>query len=147
MSSFERQALAQFQKSLSTARTYENVMGFDITYEKKWVVRKGMHWPVVCCEGTYLYVVLPDGEIRFPEKPWPESQMRHPELCNGKDVIAAGIFTIKESKIVSISNESGHYGPSSESLYYAKMAFRFWGAPFSDELKEDGHWEMFGNNY
>ncbi|KKU87031.1 MAG: hypothetical protein UY17_C0032G0007 [Candidatus Beckwithbacteria bacterium GW2011_GWC2_47_9] len=145
MSLRERVIFKSFQQDLSTAITYENQMKYKVTGEKKWVVRKGMPWPIVCCEGTYPYIVMPDGEVRFPEKPWPISKMRHPELCNGKEVIGAGIFEMRDKKIVSISNESGHYGPKSDSLYYVKLAFKYWSAPLAENLKSDGRWELFGN--
>lgn len=146
MTTIEKATLTKFQQSLSYARTFENTIKYEPTGEKRWVVGRGRPWPKLCCDGTYPYVLLPDGELRFSEKPWPLARIRHPELCGGEEVIGAGIFKLKQGKIVSVSNESGHYSPDSDSLYYVKMAFGFWGAALADELVADGSWEVFGNS-
>lgn len=146
MNAIEKAQFYEFQQKLSYARTYENGMVYEPTDEKRWVVGRGRPWPKLCCDGTYPYVLLPDGELRFTDKPWPEAKMRHPELCRGGEVIGAGIFVMKNSEVVSISNESGHYAPNMDSLYYVKTAFRFWEAPLAENLVTDGRWEMFSNS-
>jgi hypothetical protein len=93
--------------------------------------------------GNYLYVTLPDGEIRFTEFPRPQSKMHHPELVNGRPVIAAGIFMLFNCKVLMINNESGHYMPDVDSVMYAKFAFQFWGIPLAENLKLDSRWAHF----
>ncbi len=146
MTAVEKATLTQFQQRLSYAQIFENTMAYQLTGEKRWVVGQGRPWPKLCCDGTYPYVLLPDGELRFSDKPWPDSKMRHPELCRGEEVIWAGIFIMKDGKVISISNESGHYAPNSDSLYFVRMAFKFWEAPLSESLVTDGRWEVFGNS-
>lgn len=116
------------------------------TGEKKWVLTKGRGWPRKLDDGAYVYVVLPDtGEVRFSEKPRPYSNIHHPELCAGEEVAGAGLFYLRQKVIVRISNESGHYAPAADSMYFVKMAFRHWGAPLAENLDTDTSWEIFGN--
>lgn len=137
---------AAFRQNISYARTFENMMEYPVTSERRWVVSSGRCWPKQLDNGNYIYVVMPDtGEIRFSQKPRPYSKIHHPELCNGKEVIGAGLFTIRENQVTIISNESGHYGPDGLSMYYVKMAFLYWQAPLAENVKIDTRWEVFGN--
>ncbi len=126
----ERDSLYLLRQILSSAPIYENQLLYPITGERKWVVRKGQPWPRCLADGNYLYVVVPDGEIRFSELPRPQSNIHHPELVKGKQVIAAGIFKMFDGKIIMINNESGHYMPDMDSVYLAKMTFKILGRTF-----------------
>lgn len=136
-----------FSQFISCARAFSNFYEYPITGERKWVITQGRGWPKDLPDGNYVYVVLPDtAEIRFSEKPRPHSEIHHPELCDGEDVIGAGFFRLYKGKIVFLSNESGHYAPDGWSMRYVRRAFEHWGLPLADELEIDTRWEVFANN-
>jgi hypothetical protein len=137
---------AAFRQAISYAREFENMMEYPVTGERRWLVNCGRCWPKKLDDGNYIYVVMPEtGEIRFSEKPRPYSKIHHPELCHGKNVIGAGLFTVFQNQVIKISNESGHYGPDGLSMSYVKMAFEHWQAPLVENLEIDERWEVFGN--
>ncbi len=75
-------------------------------------------------------------------KPRPESTINHPELVKNQDVIAAGMIKVHGGVVTCISNESGHYRPEPTSIGVATEAFRYWGIPLSEELKQEGWWAL-----
>jgi len=134
----------EFLNTLSYARTFENTMPYPTSSERRILVAKGRPWPKKLDDGKYVYVLMPNhGEIRFSELPRPKSVIHHPELANGYEVIGAGLFTIANTIVTELSNESGHYMPDAESMYYVKLAFFFWGAPLGSNLNIDTRWEAF----
>ena len=44
------------------------------------------------------------------------SELRHSSLVSGERVAAAGLLSVRDGRLVSISNESGHYAPLPSSL-------------------------------
>ena len=111
---------------LKSAHTYEpNELPYPDTGERRWVLNKGRGWPRILPDGSYIYTVTPDGEVRFSEHPRPTSQMHHPELVHGKEVIAAGMMNIQHNIIVAIDNESGHYAPDEDSVLLALQHYAY----------------------
>lgn len=133
-----------FRNTMSAAPVYENRTDYQVTGEKKFTVRRGMPWPRKLANGTYAYCVTPEGEVRFSTKPRPDSDISHPELVKGKGVIAAGMLCIAGNQVTEISCESGHYMPGADSIFYAIVALRHWGAPLDESMKQDSRWEHFG---
>lgn len=134
----------EFKDQLSYARSFSNRMNYPPSNERRVIVSRGRPWPKRLPDGQYVYVVLPNtGEVRFSETPRPESKIHHPALCNGGDVIGAGLFMLHKTIVAELSNESGHYAPDSDSMYYVKLAFVFWGIPLSNQLNIDTRWEAF----
>ena len=62
---------------------------------------------------------------------------------HGQDVIAAGLIKINHGIVLTVSNESGHYNPDSDSIDYAIAAFRLWDIPMDDNLVRDDRWALF----
>lgn len=130
------------KKLLHGLPLYSNKIYFEPTGERRWIIRKGMPWPKTLKDGMYPYCVLEDGEVRFSERPRPESNIHHPELVNNKDVLAAGMFRINDKKITYIDNQSGHYAPEADSINYAIMAMQHWGIPL-ENLQVNNTWEVY----
>lgn len=143
MSRAEKRKHKEFLSQLEIAPTYPNLDPYPTTGERRVVVRKGHSWPSHILEdGYYPYTITPDGEFRLTEQPRPTTQMHHPEICNGRDVIAAGMVKIVNGEIHQIDNESGHYRPSEESVLYAMQVIGHWDIPTSDDLKISGIWSL-----
>lgn len=93
----------------------------DIEGVKLYVVKVGFPFPSrVLKPGNYLYVLLPDGEFRFPQIPNEDLSLigdfHHPQLAKRKPVIGAGIFGFSSNGITFINNKSGCYRPDPDSL-------------------------------
>lgn len=131
---------SEFKACIEAAPRYPNLLGYPTTGERKWIIRKGQPWPCHLTDGKYLYVVMPDGEIRITENPRPISKMHHPELAKGKEVIAAGIIITEDKKVTFISNESGHYCPDADSVNFALLAFDYWRIPRVQNITVDSSW-------
>jgi hypothetical protein len=142
MSSKERSNYDDFRYFMSVGRRFWSEGDYPVTGDEIRVVCKGRNWPPVMRDGTYPYVVLPDGEVRFSRFPRPECSIHHPELCREQEVVGAGMFRVCEGEIVKISNESGHYRPDVDSLVYTKKAFGHWGAPLAENAQFDGNWVL-----
>ncbi len=94
----------------------------------KYVIRHGSPWPNNHLrDGNYLYVVMPDGEVRISRDPRECQIISHPALALGKPVVMAGEMHVEGKKITGINNKSGHYEPEPLSLFIAEAAFKFWG--------------------
>ena len=130
-----RKQVTEFQNSMSYGRQYELVTDFPNVGGAIWSVRKGQHWPErILHPGNYLYVLLPDGEIRIPHLPHTSLDMHHPELAKRNPVIGAGVLGWNSGNVTFIDNKSGCYTPDAFSLAYVKQALQFWGVPLSNNL-------------
>ncbi len=134
-----------FEYFMSVGRKYRSSGDYPLTGDEVQVVCKGRNWPPIMENGVYPYVVRPNGEVRFSRYPRPECKMHHPELCNEKEVVGAGMFKVYDGQITKISNESGHYQPGVDSLVYTKKAFRHWNAPLVENAEFDGNWVFTSN--
>ena len=132
-----------FRFTLSVAPRYYPSGEYPLRGENIWVVGEGRPWPQCVSDGEYPYIVCDQGEIRFSELAIPNTEMHHPEMCGNEPVVAAGIFKLNEGQVVCLSNESGHYRPEDDSLFYAKQAFQFWNVPLSEDLEIDNRWALF----
>ena len=79
--------------------------------------------------GTYTYVMNQDGEIVFGKRSNPNDSSKrapHPTLIGGKDpqVQAAGMITLKNGKIYSVDNQSGHFRPNIQSMSKVESALQ-----------------------
>ena len=143
MSRQEKREETQFLHELSCASVHQTEGDYEKTGGRRWVIRKGRSWPAKVIEnGTYPYVVMPNGEIRLSEYPTSRSSMHHPELCRDREVIGAGMLTVREKQIVDLSNESGHYTTDANSMYFVRKAFEHWNLPLSEDIKVDTKWEF-----
>lgn len=154
-----------FQYLLSIAPRYQNLLPYPITNERIWTVRKGSPFPSrALLRGHYPFVCMPDGEFRFTEYPSSgidifkiipspsrseiandpslapkpksnRSNMHHPEIANGREVIAPGMFRWNGNEIDYVSNESGHYMPDPDCISFAIQIGNYWEIPFSPNLK------------
>ncbi|MDP3998595.1 MAG: hypothetical protein Q8P89_03185 [bacterium] len=138
-----------FRDLLSPASRYLNRVDYPITGENKWVVRRGFEWPGNLIKaGLYAYVLMPDGELRIAANSRPQGKIHHPELThskgikNPKEVIGAGMMKIEEGQVTCISNESGHYCPDVDSLFYVQTALEFWGIPLKNPLQKEDKWAL-----
>lgn len=61
------------------------------------------------CRG--IFVMTPMGEIYFSDKPI-FREFHHSSFIAGNDVAAAGELRIKDGKLLSVNNRSGHYRPT-----------------------------------
>lgn len=71
--------------------------------------------------GRYTYVMDKNGDIILGKRSNPNNPSKrapHPTLIGGKDpeVQSAGMITLKNGKIFSIDNHSGHYRPNIQSM-------------------------------
>jgi hypothetical protein len=76
--------------------------------------------------GQYTYVVDKDGDLVFGKRNGSKRfQTPHPSLIGGKDPVVkmAGMVDIRNGKIFSWDDRSGHYKPNSESKKFADKAF------------------------
>lgn len=74
--------------------------------------------------GSYFYVGLDGFEMLCANGCY------HSDLSNGEDVAAAGVACFEDGKLTSISNESGHYKPTSaEMLPFLRHIFEAAGNP------------------
>ncbi|WP_055427116.1 hypothetical protein [Bifidobacterium aesculapii] len=79
--------------------------------------------------GTFMYVLDTDGHIVFGARRNPyhsNGRSPHPTLIGGKDPVvqAAGLINIKDGKIMSFDDRSGHFRPSSKSMDKVEAALR-----------------------
>ncbi len=85
-------------------------------------------------EGDIKWVVTVDGELWIIPHTVGNDEIKHSIITNGGDVIAAGDANIAGSNGqyigIDISNNSGHYLPSEESLEIAKKIFESYGIKF-----------------
>ena len=66
-------------------------------------------------EQVAMFVVDSVGQVLMAANPQ-DSRLHHSSLVHGRPVAAAGLMTIRDGRILSISNESGHYQPPASSL-------------------------------
>lgn len=70
-------------------------------------------------DGKYLYVYVKEtNSIRIHalgETRW-SNDLKHSQIAEGKDVYGAGHFYVKQGKLISIDNASGHYQPDSVTI-------------------------------
>lgn len=131
----EKKRFKTFIQTLGGIGCFDNLLGYEETCEKKWVIRKGMPWPIkVLEEGNYPFCILDNGEIYLSRRPRPYANINHPELVKGKPVVTAGILRWKDGAVDFVSNESGHYCPTVENLDGILLALRYWGVPISDKV-------------
>lgn len=79
--------------------------------------------------GTFMYVLDTDGHIVFGARRNPynsKGRSPHPTLIGGKDPVvqAAGLMSIKDGKILSFDDQSGHFRPSSKSMDKVEVTLR-----------------------
>lgn len=78
---------------------------------------------------AFTYVVDLDDNIIFGKRngngPKPAEGTPHPTLIGGKDPVVkmAGILKIRNGKIYSYDDRSGHFRPNSKSMHVADEAF------------------------
>lgn len=133
---------ASFKYFMSVGRRYRSRGEYPETGDEIQVVCKGRNWPPIMEDGVYPYVVQPNGEVRFSREPRPKCKIHHPELCQEREVVGAGMFQVHEQEITRVSNESGHYQPGIDSLIYIKKAFEHWDAPLAKNAEFDGNWVL-----
>ncbi|NEP58633.1 MAG: hypothetical protein F6K31_16720 [Symploca sp. SIO2G7] len=80
-------------------------------------------------QGTVKWAVTEAGELVFIPKYVGQEELAHTVLTRGQQVLAAGEADIVSSgsnymKLLEISNHSGHYFPSPDSLDLGIEAFR-----------------------
>lgn len=131
----------EFQTFLGTATVYESD---DTPYEKalvsKFDIKKGSPWPKRIPDGTYPYIITQEGIVRIPTLPREKIFVHHPQLANNGGVIAAGVLTVRDKKVVQFDNKSGHYRPGIDSLTYAQYVFKFLSIPTSEVARVQNHW-------
>lgn len=136
-----KKEFAIFQYNLEMAPRFSNNDAYPITNESKWVIKRGSPWPTNYFEnGSYPYVILPDGELRVAAIARPKGNIHHPELVKGREVIGAGMLTIHDLVVTKYSNESGHYRPDMDSLYYVELVLRVHNIPLATPLIKDARW-------
>lgn len=90
-------------------------------------------------EGTIKWVVTLKGELMIIPYWFGSIEISHTFLTGGKPVLAAGEAEIAggegEYFMMSISNRSGHYQPSADSLNLGMRAFRVRGIDPTDADK------------
>lgn len=129
----KRIMVSAFQSFLSTGPIYTDTKPGLLRPVPKWIIRNGQPWPNTALEdGTYLYTLMPDGELRISRSPKEAVAMSHADLALGNPVRVAGNLFVESGKIRHINNKSGHYNPDPMSCIYAKAAFKFWGIPICD---------------
>lgn len=68
--------------------------------------------------GLFLYIVSPRGELYLIKEPAEiDIFQRHSSLREGREVLCAGKMRVKEGKIISMDNASGHYKPDTRHLH------------------------------
>jgi len=78
---------------------------------------------------------MPDGNIRFGRQYMPNCPNKHRDLSGDSPVLAAGDVTFSNGRVVSLSNDSGHYNRTLTPLQVvteklqALFAFRENGLP------------------
>jgi hypothetical protein len=70
--------------------------------------------------GDYIFVV--DQKGRLIASPPVEGLIHHSSLGAGKPVLAAGTIKVVDGQITQLSNQSGHYRPSTESFEHFVVA-------------------------
>lgn len=76
--------------------------------------------------GKFTYVVDSDGKLIIGRRNGSARfQTPHPSLIGGKDPVVkmAGMVDIREGKVYSWDDRSGHFKPSNMSMKYANRAF------------------------
>lgn len=132
----ERDNYKQFISALEGMGCYDNQLPYEKTGTKKWAIRKGMPWPTRALEnGNYPFCLLSNGEIYITRRPRPHTNANHPELVKGQPVVTAGILKWNDGEVIRVSNESGHYLPSVESIDAMMLAMRFWRVPISEKVE------------
>lgn len=112
----------------------------DIEGVKLYVVKVGFPFPLrALIPGNYLYVLLPDGEFRFPQLPNQAlsqiGDFHHPQLAKRKPVIGAGVFGLSPSGITFINNKSGCYRPDPDSLNTVGFYLKIMNIPTDENFK------------
>jgi hypothetical protein len=75
--------------------------------------------------GTYIFVV--DQQGRLIASPPVEGRIHHSSLGAGKPVLTAGTIKVVDGQIMQLSNQSGHYRPSTESFEHFVVALEHEG--------------------
>ncbi len=86
-----------------------------------------------------LYVCDPMGNIytSTPKDIIIGTEMHHSVLLGGTPALCAGIIKVSDGKITYISNESGHYKPSTENLFNFLSFLKNQGLDLKDTQIED----------
>jgi filamentous hemagglutinin len=82
-------------------------------------------------DGDYIFVV--DQQGRLIASPPHEGVIHHSSLGAGKPVLAAGTIKATDGKIETLSNQSGHYRPSTESFEHLLVELEHQGVSFDPE--------------
>jgi hypothetical protein len=128
----------EFQRFMSYAIVYDLVCDFPDVGGKVWSIRNNQPWPRRTLKaGDYLYVLMPDGELRIPQLPHTTLDMHHPELARRKPVIGAGVLGWSGTDITCIDNKSGCYTPDTWSIWTVICALKFYSVPLNPHYKSD----------
>lgn len=73
-------------------------------------------------DGKFIFVVRMDRTVAYYARG--ETRFPHPRLSGGENVLSAGEMEVVGGKVASITNQSGHFQPSSLSLYIAEVILR-----------------------
>lgn len=73
-------------------------------------------------EGDYIFVV--DQQGRLIASPPHEGVIHHSSLGAGKPVLTAGTIKVHDGEVTMLSNQSGHYRPSTESFEHFVVALQ-----------------------
>lgn len=88
--------------------------------------------------GTYTYVIDAKGNVIVGKRNGGINfRTPHPSLIGGKDpvVLMAGMLTIKNGKIDTWDDRSGHFKPNIKSMKFADIAFRKYIESFSNKRR------------
>jgi hypothetical protein len=97
--------------------------------------------------GAYLYVLFTDNRLyAIPNSP----RVNHSHLSSGLDLKGPGIFYIEGGRLITLSNESGHYKPTKNEMiealewFYQQTESDFLFEDHSEQNKEE---ELKGIHY
>lgn len=96
-------------------------------------------WDVVSCAyamDEYGNLFLENSSDAIPDRivTGRHERLNHSTFLAGKDVICAGMMTIRAGKLINITNTSGHYKPTGVNLYQALLEMRGQGVDLAGAL-------------
>lgn len=77
----------------------------------------------------YMFVVSPDNKVYIGRK---EKDMFHSSFLSGGALKSAGLLTIVDGKITSVTDSSGHYKPDDGMMKLAEATFKAKGVDLKD---------------
>lgn len=99
--------------------------------------------------GPYLYALMPDNTL-YAAKTTSEIK-NHSQITGGEDVRAAGLMYLLGGRLITISNESGHYKPTRAEIIPALEWFaeqiRYYNFIFEDHSAQEHGLLFNGINY